>query len=469
MQTGQHGLKRDLRLRDLVPMQIAIIVYVGWVGFAAKQGSTQVALWGIAILLFYAPLAIVVITLSRKIPVEGGVYQWVKQGASPFAGYLAAWNYSIYALFAFAGIGSVIAASFAYAAGPRGAWMGIETWFAVACTAVACVIAYVFNVRGVRVTTFWSNAGMVTSAICFGVLLYLLIQAWVRGAPVARQSFSLALPAFSLLTLNVLSKMCMGALSGFDSSGIFAEECRKPENDVAKSVMIAAPLIALVYILGTSSMLAYVTPAQANLTSPVTQVVELGFGVQGAGGAVTFLIAAMVSIAFIASMVIFVGAVSRLPMVAGWDGLLPAWWSKLHPRYRTPSRAIGIVVLVMLALSIFTLIGAGNEEALQVAVAASGGCMAVMYSVLFATALFGFRSREMRLGAAVRLVAAPALLVALVAFSLEAFPVGDVANVKIFGIKVVVSLICANALGAYLYWSGARRAAARANAAVLQT
>jgi glutamate:GABA antiporter len=459
MQTGQHGLKRDLRLRDLVPMQIAIIVYVGWIGFAAKQGSTQVALWGIAILLFYIPLAVVVITLSRKIPVEGGVYQWVKMGASPFAGYLAAWNYTIYTLFAFAGIGSVIAASFAYAAGPRGAWMESENWFAVACTAVACVLAYWFNVRGVRVTTFWSNAGTISSGICFVFLIYLLIQAWAHGAPLAHQSFSLALPAFSVLTLNVLSKMCMGALSGFDSSGIFAEECRKPENDVAKSVMIAAPLIALLYILGTSSMLAYVTPAQANLTSPVAQVVELGFGLRGVGGAITLLVAAMVSISFVASMVIYVGAVSRLPMVAGWDGLLPAWWSELHPRHRTPSRAIGIVVLVMLALSVFTLIGAGNEEALQVAIAASGGGLAVMYSVLFAASLFGFRNREVQLGAVVRLVALPALMVACVSFFLEAFPLGAVANVKVFGIKVVISILCANALGAYLYWSGARRAA----------
>ena len=26
----------------------------------------------------------------------------------------------------------------------------------------------------------------------------------------------------------------------------------------------------------------------------------------------------------------------RLPMVAGWDHLLPAWFSRLDPRYRTP-------------------------------------------------------------------------------------------------------------------------------------
>ena len=459
MQTGQHGLKRDLRLRDLVPMQIAVVTYVGWIGFAAKQGATQVALWVLAILLFYVPLAVVVIALSRRIPVEGGVYQWVKAGASPFAGYLAGWNLTIYALFAFATVGSVIAASFAYAAGPSAAWLGNSKWFAVAMMGVACLISYVFNVRGVRVTTFWSNAGTVTSGLCILVLLFLLVKAWLAGAPLAHQSFSLALPTFSLLTLNVFTKISVGALSGFDSSAIFAEECRKPQNDVARSVLIAAPLIALIYILGTSSMLAYVKPADAELASPVAQVVQLGFGVRGAGGAVTFLVAALVSIAFIASMVIFIGAVSRLPMVAGWDGLLPAWWSDLHPRYRTPSKAIGLVVLVMLAISALALIGAGNEEALQVAVAASGAGLAVMYGVLFGTVLFGFRGGDVRLGSGVRFVALPALGVSLTTLCLEAFPVGRVANVKIFGMKVVISLLGANALGAYLYWMGARRAA----------
>lgn len=378
---------------------------------------------------------------------------------SPFAGYLAGWNLTIYALFAFATVGSVIAASFAYAAGPGVAWVGTSKWFAIAMMGIACLISYVFNVRGLRVTTFWSNAGTVTSVLCILVLLFLLVKAWLAGAPLAHQSFSLALPAFSLLTLNVFTKMSIGALSGFDSSAIFAEECRKPQNDVAKSVMTAAPLIALIYILGTSSMLAYVTPAQAELASPVAQVVQLGFGVHGAAGAVTLLIALLVSIAFIASMVIFIGAVSRLPMVAGWDGLLPAWWSDLHPRYRTPSKALALVVLVILAISALALIGAGNEEALQVAVAASGAGLAVMYSLLFGTVLFGFRGGDVRLGAGIRFVAIPALGVALAALCLEAFPVGRVANVKIFGFKVIAGLVCANALGAYLYWMGARRAA----------
>src|SRR5213594_1255004 len=82
----QKRLKRELRLADLVLMQVLLIVGLSWTGAVAVEGSTHVFLWLAGILLFYLPLAAVVILLSRAIPIEGGAYQWIKAGVSPFAG-----------------------------------------------------------------------------------------------------------------------------------------------------------------------------------------------------------------------------------------------------------------------------------------------------------------------------------------------------------------------------------------------
>ncbi|MBZ5578700.1 MAG: hypothetical protein LAP40_19225 [Acidobacteriia bacterium] len=76
----QTHLKRELKLPDLVLMQVLLILGISWIGYAAKQGSTHVMLWLAAILGFYAPLAAVVIFLSRALPIEGGLYQWIKEG-----------------------------------------------------------------------------------------------------------------------------------------------------------------------------------------------------------------------------------------------------------------------------------------------------------------------------------------------------------------------------------------------------
>src|ERR1700744_5435029 len=86
-----HGLKKELRLRDLVPMQILLVVGVTWCGIAAQQGGTQVWFWVLGIIFFFLPLALIVTYCVQIWPQEGGVYQWTKHAIGPWAGFLSAW------------------------------------------------------------------------------------------------------------------------------------------------------------------------------------------------------------------------------------------------------------------------------------------------------------------------------------------------------------------------------------------
>ena len=468
METGKHGLKRELRLRDLIPMQITVIVWLGWTGFAAKQGPTHLVLWLLAIVLLYLPLAAVVMKLSRSIPVEGGVYQWVKEGVSPFGGYLAGWNYTLYVVATFAVSGSLIANSLAYAAGPSGAWMLNNRAFALFLTILVCVIAFVFNVRGLHFAKWWSNAASALMVGTFLVLLFLLIRAAIIGLPSVHESLSFALPAASILTLNVFTKIAVSALSGFDGAAIFSEECRKPENDVARSVVFAAPLIALMYILGTGAVLAYVPPAQVDLAASVPQTIQAGFGATGWGGALTEIVSLGFILSYVASFVVYIGMAARLPMVAGWDGYLPGWWSALHPRWRTPTKAIAAVTLTIFALGCLSLWGASNQDAVQAGIGAAFGSYCVTYLLLFGAVLFGFRSNGPRFGLPLKLAALAAFLVSFGALIFEIVPLDQVPNPVFFALKVAGTIGAMNLLGAFLYWRGTRRVLRLGIAAIAQ-
>jgi glutamate:GABA antiporter len=439
---------------------VVLIFSLNWIGFAAKQGPTQLALWLIAIVLFYIPLAAVVMKLSRAIPVEGGSYQWIKEGYSAFAAYMAAWSLTVFSVFYAASNGPALANGFAWVAGPRGAWMATSKPFALALALGFCLLAYFVNVRGLHFAKWLSNS---SSLLWFGiglVLFFLVAKAWIVAAPLAHASFSFAWPGFSLLTVIVLAKISIGALGGFDCSAVFAEECRKPENDVARSVLIAAPLIALMYILGTAALLSYNTPANIDLAAPVQQVMHSGFGPGPGAVALTWIAVGTFSIALIAGQVVFLGMVARLPMVAGWDGLLPAWWSELHPVYRTPSKAIAAVMASVLLTSILSLWGAGNQEAVQVSAAVGVASLCVMYMLLFGVVLLAFRSGTVRTSLGLRLAALAGFLVALVSFVFQIVPVGDVASPAIFAVKVFVAICATSGTGAFLYWRGAQRARA---------
>jgi amino acid transporter len=109
MENSHRRPKRKLGLRDLVMMQVVLIIGFDWTGFAATQGCSQIVLWLIAISFFYVPLAGAVIKLSRDRRVEGGVYQWAKAGVSPVAGFMAAWCITTYVVVLSASTGSRLA------------------------------------------------------------------------------------------------------------------------------------------------------------------------------------------------------------------------------------------------------------------------------------------------------------------------------------------------------------------------
>ena len=113
------ALHRELGLRDLVLQQIVYVVGTIWVGTAAKLGHSQIIFWLAAMLFFYAPQAAVVIHLTRRMPLEGGLYQWARLGLGEVMGFMVAWNLWIYAVVLIATIGLVVATSLSYVVGTR--------------------------------------------------------------------------------------------------------------------------------------------------------------------------------------------------------------------------------------------------------------------------------------------------------------------------------------------------------------
>ena len=119
----ESSLRKELGLRDLVLAQVLCVVGSGWVGVAAKLGRAHVVFWIAAMLLFYLPLAAVVIYLNRLMPLEGGLYQWAKAGFGEMAGFLTAWNLWTYAVVVVGAIIFVVPTDISYMIGPRAAWI----------------------------------------------------------------------------------------------------------------------------------------------------------------------------------------------------------------------------------------------------------------------------------------------------------------------------------------------------------
>src|SRR5207248_2716951 len=96
-----------------------------------------------------------------------------------------------------------------------------------------------------------TDAGGALVAALYALIVGLLILRLVRGQPTPQPVLSAEWPVLSLATVTLFSKIAFNALSGFEQVAIFAGECHTPERNIARSVWIAGPGIAVLYILGT--------------------------------------------------------------------------------------------------------------------------------------------------------------------------------------------------------------------------
>jgi glutamate:GABA antiporter len=458
VETRSAVLRKELGLFDLVLTQVVFVVGTIWVGWAAKLGNQQGVFWILAIITFYLPLAAAVIFINRLAPLEGGLYQWAKLAFNDFVAFMVAWNLWVFAISILAGIGLVITTNISYAIGPQAAWMK-EAKLVVTVISVGLIVMMVFaSLRGLKWGKWVHNAGGLMLLITFTALILMPFIALMRGSIAEYHPLDIQIPNLTTYNINVFSKLALGALTGFEYIAILAGETKAPARNIARSVWIASPIIAAMFVLGTSSVLAFIAPANVDLIAPIPQVLTTGFGTSGwVGNIVTFTILGVV-VRQIALMSIYFAGNTRLPMVAGWDSLLPAWFTRLHPKYKTPMNSIFFVGAVALVLGLLSLTGVGAQEAFQLLDNAGGVFYALTYLVLFAIPLFGMKAFGVRAPVWLKIACASGFVVTLIFIGFAVAPITDVESHLGFATKIIFTVVLANGLGLLVYALGKRRA-----------
>ena len=450
-------LKKELGLFDLVLTQVVFVVGTFWVGWAARLGHEQNVFWILAIVTFYLPLAAAVIFLNRLMPLEGGLYQWAKLAFNDFVAFMVGWNLWVFAISILAGIGLVVTTNISYAIGPSASWIQNSPSVILPISFVLVIGMVIAATRGLGLGKWIHNVGALVHLATFAILILLPLVAYKAATAAEYRPFLLQFPTFTEYNINVASKLALGALTGFEYIAILAGETRSPARNIGRSVVIASPIIALMFILGTSSVLAFVPRDQTDVIGPIPQVLSIGFRSLGWVGTIGSIAILGITVRSIALMSIYFAGNTRLPMVAGWDRLLPAWFSRLHPKYKTPVNSILFVGAVTMVLAVLSLAGVQAHEAFQLIDNAGGVFYALTYLVLFAIPLFGMKALGVKAPWWLKLACASGFLVTLIYIRFAIVPITEVGSLLSFALKIVVTVLIANAIGIAIYVLGKRK------------
>jgi amino acid transporter len=449
----EHGLRRQLGLRDLVLAQVLCVVGSSWVGVAAGLGRGQALTWIAAMLLFYFPMAAVVIGLNRIMPLEGGLYVWAHRAFGDLGGFLTAWNLWVYAIAATAEIIFAIPTELSYLIGPSAAWLPENHLASLGIVTSIVAVLTVTGIRGLEWGKWIHNIGGMAMMIVFAGLI--LLPAWVVWRHHAGTShaleFPFVLPPRSLFSLALFGQMMVGGLSGIEYIAIFAGESRQPAKSITQSVWISSPIICAMFILGTGAVVAFATPGHIDFVAPIPQTLRLALGNSGVGSMVAMGAILLLQLRLLGAASYLFTGVSRLPMAVGWDHLLPGWFTRLHRTWKTPVNSILCTAGLVMLLMVMASVGVHAQESFQVLLNASTTHYALAYMAMFAVPLAGARGLRRSLPWWLKWAAVAGFCASLISFLISVYPIVDVVNPLGYAAKIAGTVLVSNVVAIVFY------------------
>jgi amino acid transporter len=396
-------LPRVMTLRDVVLFNIAGVVGLRWLTTAASQfGLAGLLLWGVAMVIFFLPSAVVVRELTDIDPGTGGIYRWVSRAFGARQGFVAGWGYWVNNLFYFPSLLVATAAIAAYAGGPRFVRLGDDPVFIGALSLAGLWIAVGLNLVGLRVGKWLQNVGAYGTWVPLAI--FIMLAAWslaLHGSATPLAARDLVPHRLDFQSINLFGTMIF-AFGGLELASTLGGEIHDPAATLRRGIALSGFAIVVMYVLGTAAILVALPAETVSITNGMPQATAAL--VDRLGWAPLAPVAALVALLLVLGNLGGVGAwlagSARLPYAAGVDRALPEAFSRIHPRWQTPYVSLlaqGVLATVFVVAS---LLGATVKNAYLVLTQTTLILFFIPYIYMFAAFLRLRRERSLRTAAA---------------------------------------------------------------------
>jgi APA family basic amino acid/polyamine antiporter len=344
----QPGLTRQLSLISTTAIVVGQIIGVGIfltpAGMARSLGSPALLLlvWGLMALISLAG-ALCFGGLAARFPEAGGGYVYLRETLGPRVAFLFGW---MSLLVTDPGITAILAAGLAEAIGDE--WRLSQS----AMTSVA--VLAVLLTAGVNALGVHWGARLSQALTSWKLAFILFLIVW--GFALGRGHWSNFVP---FVAQRPGSKPLPGALVGALVAAFFSfagwwdlskltGEAKDPKRTMPRALALGVAIVTVAYVLLTVVFL-YLVPS-SKITSDRAFARLAGEALFGPAGGMLF--ASAVAIAVLGSLTSLFMAAPRVYYAMAQDGLFPAAFGRVDPRFGTPIRSIAIQATLAIILVI---------------------------------------------------------------------------------------------------------------------
>jgi amino acid transporter len=456
-------LVRALKLRDLVLFNLVAVLGLRHLGTTAKFGPGSLLMWCIAALFFFVPQGLAVIELSSRFPKEGGIYFWTKRALGEGHGFLCGWCYWVNNVLYYPNllISAAVIATFMF--GKNAAGLSDNWAYVLPVTLGILWIAVLMNIIGIGTGKWVQNAGGIGTYIPGLVLISLGIYGAITTPPANEFTFTTLKPDLTNLpALNLLASIAF-AFAGLELASTMADEVENPRRNLPRSIFISAPLIAIVYVIGTAAVLWWMPNKNVNVVSGFLEAIQSGVDhVSPTLIWVAPLCAALYSIGNLGSVGAWLIGPARVAFVIGLDRYFPESFGAVHPRWHTPYVAILVQAALATIFLLLSVLGKGtNVEDVYLILLDT---QILIYFIPYLYLFIVFLSHRSHGESSSEVVLAPGgsigawftglcgMIVTLFAMVVATIPPPDMGNSLLFRLKVIGGSIAFIVIGGLIYW-----------------
>jgi amino acid transporter len=229
-----------------------------------------------------------------------------------------------------------------------------------------------------------------------------------------------------------------------------AGEVREPRRSIPLGLAIAAPAIGIIYVLGTVAVLATLPSHSVDSSAGVMQAIASAALRLNAQWIVP-IAALLVVVSCLGSCGAWLGAVGRIPFVAGIDRYLPKAFGTLHPRWGSPVVALVSQSVIAAVFVVLGQLHSSVHGAYDVLVSSTVLITMLPFVLLFASAI------KLLGGPWIVLCAIVGLATTIAAIGFALIPAPDDPDKLLSVGKVLFLTLLLAGVGVVVYWFGRRR------------
>jgi amino acid efflux transporter len=324
-------------------------------------GAASVLAWG-ALLVLSAPLAFTFAALGVRMPVSGGVAEYVRAGFGARAG-LVTGGWFLTAVVAGAPAVSLIGGF--YVADLTGSGTGVAA--AVGLAIFSAVL--VANVFGLRIS---SRLQLVVA----GVLTLLIAVAVAAALPARGGRHWHPFAPHGWLAVGTAANILVWLFVGWEAVAQLAGDFRDPKRQLPRSMAFAFGIVTILYI-GLAVATIGVTSGSSSKV-PLADLMAVGFG--EAGRRATTVLAVALTMG---TMNVYIGGAAKLAAALAEQGALPRWFAGDATR-SVPRRPLVAIAVIGVVLLVALLLGFSSTSGL---IRATSACFVAVYVAATASAV----------------------------------------------------------------------------------